>query len=116
MSKSILNLSIVRGTTFGPVQIYCKDSTGAPVPLAGWSAYAQARDSTKTPVIIDFAPVIAANDSEGLVTLPAIPWATTKEYSFQSIEWDLILQKPSGERLPPFIGGAVNISTPTTQP
>lgn len=116
MSASILNLEIVRGTTFGPIQILCKDANGAPVPLAGWSAFAEARDSPKTPVIIDLLPVIEANDTAGIITLSKIPWQSTRILEFQSIEWDLILQTPNGDRLPPFIAGKIHITNTLTQP
>lgn len=116
MPIATLNIEIVRGATFGPIQILCKDAAGAPVPLAGWSAFAQARDSHKTPVIIDLLPIIDPADTLGLITLTAIPWQTTKNYDFQSIDWDLILQTPTGDRLPPFLGGKIRITNAITQP
>lgn len=109
------NLTIVRGTTFGPILITCKDAAGAAVPLAGWSAFAEVRRDEKSGVIIDFLPVIASNDSAGLVTIPVIPWTLTDDLTDVFARWDLILQDPTGRRLPPFIGGRVSIISPVTQ-
>jgi hypothetical protein len=110
-----LNLEIIKGTTFGPLAITCKDGAGAPVPLAGWTAFAEVRKDEKSAVILDFAPVIALNDAAGLVTLPAIPWNTTDDLPVIHAQWDLILQDPTGRRLPPFLGGRVTVSLPITQ-
>jgi hypothetical protein len=115
MAKATLNLEIIKGTTFGPVQITCKDSNGTPVPLAGWSAYAEVRKDEKSALILDLAPVIAADDAAGLVTLPEIPWSTTDDLPVMVGQWDLILEDGTGRRLPPFLGGRVNIALPVTQ-
>lgn len=115
MSRSTLNLEILKGTTFGPIQIICKDAAGVAVPLAGWSAFAEVRKDEKSSVVLDLTPVIAANDAAGLVTLPAIAWGTTDDLPVMVAQWDLILQDPTGRRLPPFLGGRVTISLPITQ-
>jgi hypothetical protein len=115
MSRATLNLEILKGTTFGPVQIICKDAAGVVVPLAGWSAYAEVRKDEKSSVILDLAPVIAADDAAGLVTLPEIGWQTTDDLPTMVGQWDLILEDPSGRRLPPFLGGRVTIALPITQ-
>ncbi len=116
MARSILNLEILRGTTFGPITITCKDAAGEPVPLAGWSAHAHARRDGETATLIDFAPVIEADDADGLVTIPEIPWESTIELPISIAPWDLILQDPTGRRLPPFLGGRVTIANPSTLP
>ena len=114
MADFVLNLIIKKGTTFGPVEILCKDSEGAAFPLAGWSALAQVRKTAASAVVHNLGPVIAADDSAGLVTLPEIAWAVTETLPLGDYQWDLILVSPTGKRLPPFLGGAVPISRPIT--
>ena len=112
-----LNLTIKRGTTFGPILITAKDGTGAVVPLAGYTAYAEARKGPGSAVVIDFAPVIAADDTDGLITIPAIPHAETKDIPSCAIPWDLILEAPDGTRATePLLEGRVSINQLITQP
>lgn len=112
-----LNLTINRGTTFGPVLITAKDGTGAVVPLAGYTAYAEARKSAGRSVVIDFSPVIEADDADGLITIPAIPYADTADIPPCSVPWDLILESPDGVRMTtPLIRGRVSINQIITQP
>jgi hypothetical protein len=113
----ILNLTINRGTTFGPVLITAKDGAGAVVPLAGYTAYAEARKTANRDVVIDFAPVIAADDTAGLITIPAIAHDLTKDIPSCSIPWDLILEAPDGTRATePIFEGRVSINQLITQP
>jgi hypothetical protein len=73
-----LDLAIKRGTTFGPGLITVKDTaTGLPVPLAGYTAHAHARADENAALYLDLAPVIAADDAAGLITLPALTPAQT---------------------------------------
>jgi hypothetical protein len=116
MSHSTLNLEIEKGTSFGPIQLYCKDAAGNAVPLAGWSAFAQVRKDEKSTLILDLNPVIQPNDAAGLVTLSEIPWEATQELPVMVTQWDLILQTPTGRRLPTFLRGRVTITLPITQP
>ena len=113
---SPLNLEIVKGTTFGPIQIFCKDAAGVAVPLAGWTAYAEVRRDGKSTIISDLVPVISATDALGLVTIPEIHWSATAELPLMVAQWDLILQDPAGRRLAPCLGGRVTISLTITQP
>jgi len=68
-----LNLTVTKSTGFGGARLICREYVGGPVvPLAGYSAFSQARKDSDCPVIIDFAPVIESDDADGLITLPAI--------------------------------------------
>ena len=116
MEAGTLNLTIRRGVSFGPVAITCLGTDGQPLPLAGWAAFAQMRQSPDDPVLLDFAPVIAADDAAGLVTFPVVDYATTAALQDGVYFWDLILQTAEGRRLDPSISGTVTVSTPLTQP
>jgi len=115
MAQATLDLEISRGTNFGPVTIYCL-ADGVAVPLAGYSAYAEVRKSANGPVILDLAPVIEADDALGLITLPEIAFALTDPLPAMDAKWDLILEDPTGKRLPTLVGGRVEINQPITQP
>lgn len=116
MTPGTLNLVLKRGITFGPVTISCTDADNAVLPLGGWSAFAHVRKDPAGPLVLDFAPVIAGNDTAGLVTLPAVPWATTATLAAGVYFWDLLLQDPAGRRLDPILSGTVTVTTPLTQP
>ena len=115
MAAAELNLTLVRGTDFGPVQIFCKDSAGNAVPLAGCKAYSQVRKTPDDSVVFDLAPEIAADDADGLVTLPAIPHADSLSKPLGGFKWDLILEYPDGKRIPyPIVAGTFTISRTIT--
>jgi hypothetical protein len=116
MARATLNLEIQRFVTFGPIQIVCKNASGVVVPLAGYQAFAEVRKDEKSSRILDLAPVIAADDADGLITIPEIPWQLTDDLSPVIAQWDLILEDPNGKRLPPIVGGRININTPISQP
>ena len=115
MAAAKLNLSLVRGTDFGPVQIFCKDSADAAVPLAGWKAYAEVRKTPDDSVVFDLAPEIAADDVDGLVTIPAIAHADSLSKPLGGFKWDLILEDPAGKRIPyPIVAGTFTIARTIT--
>lgn len=111
----IVNLSIVRGTTFGPYQILCKQADGSPAPLAGYTAKAEARESASSALALNLAPVIDPADTLGIITIPKIPWATTAAMVEDLLRWDLILIDPQGNKMPPFVCGEITVTTPITQ-
>lgn len=107
------DFEIYRYTDWEGCDIFCRDDVGDPVPLAGWSAYAQMRSSSSSSTVVyDFEPVIAADDADGKVTLPAISHTTTATIPAGVYMWDLILQNPDGDRLPPILSGIVTVRTP----
>lgn len=70
-----------------------KDSTGAAINLTGWSAAAQAWDSTRTTKHADFT-ITYTNRSAGQITLSLSATQTT---SFpKEAQYDLLLTNPSG--------------------
>jgi len=111
----IVNLTIKRGTTFGPYQIICKQADGTPFPLAGYSAEAQARERVSGEVVIDLAPTIQPDDALGIISLSEIPWEETAAMADELLKWDLILIDPNGKKIPPFVFGEITVTTPITQ-
>jgi hypothetical protein len=113
---NILPLEIKIGTTFGPIEIRAKRSDGSSCPLAGWIAHAQVRLNEQSPLILDLQPTIAANDADGLITIPAVAPAQTAHLAAGLFRWDLILQTPEGAILnPPLVSGPVTIGRNITQ-
>ena len=111
-----LDLTLTRDITFGPIVIVCKDSAGTVVNVTGWTAYAEVRKKPEdTTAILNLAPVVS-NGAAGEVTIPAIANSTTKTLPAGAYLWDFILQKPTGERLGPFISGRFIIGSKITQP
>lgn len=107
--KTTLDLTIYPGLTFGPVEILCKDSAGAPVPLAGWSAFAEARAKPGAELLIDLTPFIFGGGTEGKVVLPSKAPAETVGLAPGEYLWEMILENPDGDRLPPLLGGRVSV-------
>ena len=111
-----LNLAITQGCDYGPVLITCKDGAGAVVPLAGWKSYAHVRKRSGLPLVLDLAPVIAADDAAGLVTVPALDWEVTAGLAVGKYIWDLILEDPAGIRYEPPLAGEFSVAEIATQP
>ena len=107
--SSTLNLEILRGITFGPVEIICKDADGVPVPMAGWKASAQASRKPGEPVVIDFSPVIQPDDGDGLITLSEMSWIDTLVLAVGDLTWDLVLIDPVNRHLPPVLHGKCKV-------
>jgi len=110
-----LDLSTSKGTTSPVILIHAKDSGGAAVHLAGWSAFAQVRRDPVGDLILDLVPVIDPSDSSGLITIPAIAWSATAALPDGVYQWDLILQNPAGLRYPPILSGSYTIASINTQ-
>ena len=89
---------------------------GAAVPLAGWSAYAQIRTKSEGgELVYDLAPVITADDADGLITIPEIPHAITRTLPAGDFVYDVIPVDPLGRRLDPIVAGQIKSSTSITQ-
>lgn len=106
MIPAELDLTIYKGTRFGPVQITCLDSGGEPVDLTGWIPYADASLGTGFPKAFTLAPYLAADPTTGVVEMlfedeetPNLPEGT--------FFWDLLLKNPDGQILGPFVIGRV---------
>ena len=109
-------LTLRIGSSFGPVVVPILTDTGAVQPLAGWSAFAEVRTQPESAVLLDLAPVIAADDALGHVTLPAITPAATALLDPVLASWDLILQDPDGNRTEPVMEGTFTITRSITPP
>lgn len=106
-----LSLDIYKGATFGPIIIYAReeDQTTA-VPLTGWSAHAKVRQTDGGPVIIDLTPYIS-DGPNGQITIPEISDETTglDTLPVGCFVWDLLLERPSGAILGPFLAGNLTV-------
>lgn len=110
MTPATLNLTIWRGITFDPVIFNVKDGSGNAVNLAGWQVFAKSRNGTGK--LIDLAPTITSA-ATGQVT---ISFSSTQTASFNEGEqyWDMVFQKPTGEKLGPYIAGKIFVKDTVT--
>ena len=114
MTPAILDITINKGITFGLV-LKLKDAALSPVSLVGYSVFADARlKPTSTAIAFSLSPTISdAPQGEVTISLTDEATALLKHGIFH---WDLVIENPSGERLGPFVEGAVFVKALATQP
>lgn len=100
------------GSTFGPYVFRALGSDQVTVvPLTGWGAHAKVRATLNGPVLLDLLPYIS-DGPNGEITIPEISDETTNGFTNQGcFIWDLLLERPSGAIVGPFIEGAFTITT-----
>lgn len=111
MTPGNLDLVLYRGSTFGPVIIYAREEdTTTVVPLTGWLAHAKVRTKANGPLVVDLLPYIS-DGPNGQVTIPEIADEITPALPCGCFVWDLLLERPTGEILGPFLAGTFTIPT-----
>jgi hypothetical protein len=113
MTPAPLNLTIRKGITFGPVLITCRDSSGAFVDLTGWVVSAHARKSATSDLAFSLEPQITEPLSGGITI--AFTDEQTQALPAGSFKWDMVLERPTGERLGPYIAGTLSVNPIITQ-
>ena len=108
MTPGVKNITAYRGTEYA-LLIIAKDANLARVNLTGWTAYAVVRSAPQKHVVIDLTPVIT-NAAQGETTI-SFEKADTKLWPPGDFVWDFVLQRPTGERLGPFLAGTFIIKT-----
>ena len=107
-------ITIYKGLTFGPLVINAVDTEGGEYSLSGWSVHAEIRRNSDGAVLLDLNPLIT-DAPNGEITIDLADSATdTLETG--NAEWDLILEAPGGQLLPPIVGGPVAVIRSITQP
>jgi hypothetical protein len=118
MTPATHNLTIRRGIKFGPVVFAFKQPadppTDPPVPidLTGWSVFAGATSINTPRLKINLSPVIT-DEEAGEVTIE-FDDSTTASFTAGPYAWDMVLENPAGERLGPYVIGALTISNTNT--
>jgi len=118
MVPGVLDLTMYRGGTFGPITAQCLTGPppgGVPVPLTGYVAEAQVRAAPGKPLILNLAPMIP-NPVDGKIVMYFTDEQTAAINVHGDFVWDLWLINPSGERLGPFLAGKFSIKTAVTKP
>ncbi len=108
MTPAELNLTAYRGTTFAQTFI-CKNGSSVVVNISGWTAHALVRSTPQRHIVLDLEPTIPVG-TDGAVVI-AFTDEDTLAWTPGDFIWDLILERPSGERLGPFLAGTFTIST-----
>lgn len=104
-------MDVYRGITLDPVVFNVKDGSGNPINLSGWTPYSTMRNGYGKP--IDLQPSIT-NAATGEVTI-SLTKETTDTFTVGEQYWDLLFQKPSGQRIGPYITGIITVKDTVTQ-
>ena len=94
VSPGTYNIRLQRRADYS-VALQFKDSTGAPINLTGWTAYAQAWNKNRTTKYADFAITYTSRPSGQI----AIALTDTQTTAFpDECYYDVLLENPSGLR------------------
>lgn len=110
MIPGTLNLTVYKGSTFGPIVITALDTNDDPVDLTGWFAHWKVRERPESPVIFDLQPTITDGPG-GVITAPAITDEVTETMPRGRYVQDLLLERPGGEVLGPFLTGSFTVQS-----
>lgn len=113
MTPAIRALTLYRGCTFSFVAV-AKDADQVVVNLSGWTALAQVREGPNKPLVLDLAPTIPT-PANGQIVI-GFTDEQTRDLPRGSYEWSLLLERPTGEILGPFITGSFFIKSQVTRP
>jgi hypothetical protein len=108
MIPANLPLIAYRGTSFGQ-KFICKDSNQVIVDINGWTAFALVRVAPQKHIVLDLAPTIT-NGAGGEVSI-SFTDEQTLLFPPGEFVWDFVLQRPTGEKLGPFLAGTFSIKT-----
>jgi len=111
---TIQKLTIYKGLTFGPLVISAVDTAGAVYSLSGWSVHAEIRRNPDGDLLLNLNPLIT-DEPSGEITIE-LSNSATDTLSTGFAEWDVIVQAPGGQLLPPIAGGPVEVIRANTQP
>lgn len=104
---ALFDIKIRRGIHYGPVTIDCQDTNDDPVPLTGFSVFAVGRPQIESPNQVDLEPAIT-NATGGVITIE-LTGDQTNQFTVGDYVWDLVLEEPGGQRIPPILAGALKI-------
>lgn len=113
MTPAELDLSIVRGLTFGELTMTMYDLDDVLVDLTGWTAYAEAKECSNG-LIIDLEPTIT--DAVNGVVVISFTDEETALLKLGTYTYDLIFENALGARLGVFLTGTLTITDPITKP
>ena len=105
MTPATLNLTVYRGITFDPVVFNVKDGSGVAINLSGWQVFAKSRNGTGK--LVDLGPTITSA-ATGQVTI-SFTATETSDFKIGKQEWDMTFEKPTGEKLGPYIAGEITV-------
>src|SRR6266446_3800761 len=97
ITAGTLNLQIIRGCTFEPMELQMLDGTSTPVNLTGYNVAAEVRLASGSPVILDLSPTIT-DAVNGIITIPGIDDETTGAMDALNAQWDLLVEDGSDNR------------------
>lgn len=109
-----LPLKMRRGSSFGPISIFCKDGLGAAFNLTGYSAFAVARSFPLSSSSLSLAPAITPGVT-GEIVIEFTDEEIQRDFPPGEYDYDLILEAPGGERGSPLIAGRLTVVDQNTR-
>lgn len=109
-----LPLKMRRGSSFGPISIFCKDGLGAAFNLTGYSAFAVARSFPLSSSSLDLSPAITPGIT-GEIVIEFTDEETQRDFPPGEYEYDLVLETPGGVRGAPIIAGKLTVIDENTR-
>lgn len=107
-------LSMIRGSTFGPLTVAVQTSAGAVFDLTGYSVHWTARPEIESPNIFDLAPTIT-NAAGGIVSIGFTDEQTLTNFPVGTYRHSLVLETGAGSKLPPTIEGVLTVEDQPTR-
>lgn len=100
----ILNLSIKRGITLGPITLTLYGDTGGLFDLTGYSVFAEIKAAAGDSAIVKNLSPTIASATGGQITI-TLTDTETQALTAGSYVWDLVLQDSLGARTGPYLTG-----------
>ena len=104
VKAAVLNPTITRGITFGPLKIVVKDAAQSVIDITGWSVFAMAAHKDG---VVDLQPAVTSG-VDGEVTIELTD-EETLAFPEGAMRWDLVFQTPDGKRIGPYIKGVITV-------
>jgi hypothetical protein len=105
---AIYPIKIRRGIHYGPLTVLAQDSNSNAVDLTGFSVFAVGRSELESENLVDLQPAIT-NAAGGVIVIELEDEYTVTFPLMDGGVWDLVLQNPAGERIPPLLAGPFTV-------
>src|SRR6516162_5321705 len=107
------DIDVVKGSIYGPAMFTAVDVSGNPINLTNWQVFAKSTNGFGQ--LFDLQPqILAQTGAQVGQFIIQLTQQQTDLFSIGRNRWDLILQRPTGERLPPYLGGNLTVTEPVS--
>lgn len=109
-----LPLIMRRGSTFGPISIFCKTGLGGAFDLTGYNAFMVARPEVPSPNSLNLNPSITAGVT-GEIVVTKTDEQTQRDFPAGEYIYDLVLESSGGVRGAPTLAGRLTVLDDTSR-